>query len=191
MASKEFFQNHVIGRVIDLEGGLSLNKYDSGNWTGRKVGVGELKGTKFGISAASFPHEDIPNLTQGRATELYYEHYWLTAGCDQLENQLAFVHFDSAVQHGVSKAMELLRASRKDLFDYLSQRFDYYTRLKHFYIENDNLQDDFGKGWIRRMAQVLAELTDMEEGVSSWKLVVQVQDDDGSTATQQVFDLRV
>jgi hypothetical protein len=38
--------------TIGLEGGFSRNPDDNGNWTGGRRGLGELKGTKYGISAA-------------------------------------------------------------------------------------------------------------------------------------------
>jgi lysozyme family protein len=58
------------------EGGYQNNPEDSGNWTGGKIGVGELKGTNFGISAAEFPSTDILNLTVTQAKAIYLEHYW-------------------------------------------------------------------------------------------------------------------
>jgi len=49
--------------VVGIEGGFSTDQNDPGNWTSGKVCIGEFKGTKYGISAASYPHLDIPNLT--------------------------------------------------------------------------------------------------------------------------------
>ncbi|WP_236513543.1 glycosyl hydrolase 108 family protein, partial [Escherichia coli] len=49
--------------TIGHEGSFTLNKNDAGNWTGGKVGVGQLKGTKYGIAANSYPNLDIKNLT--------------------------------------------------------------------------------------------------------------------------------
>lgn len=67
-------------RIIDLiiathEGAFQKRADDAGNWTGGKVGVGELKGTKFGISAHAFPDLDIENLTMAEAEELYFKVY--------------------------------------------------------------------------------------------------------------------
>ena len=38
-------------RVIGHEGLFQNDRDDRGNWTSGKIGVGELKGTKFGIAA--------------------------------------------------------------------------------------------------------------------------------------------
>ena len=43
----------VYTRVFTTEGSLTKNQDDPGNWTGGKVGVGLLKGTKGGIAAAT------------------------------------------------------------------------------------------------------------------------------------------
>ena len=55
--------------ILTHEGGFQSRVDDPGNWTPG----GELKGTKFGISAHSFPNEDIEGLTINRAEELYRE----------------------------------------------------------------------------------------------------------------------
>ena len=48
--------------LIGHEGGYTNNPNDPGNWTGGKVNSGTLRGTKYGISAASYPTLDIKNL---------------------------------------------------------------------------------------------------------------------------------
>lgn len=55
--------------ICTHEGGYQKRADDPGNWTPD----GQLKGTKFGISAHSFPNEDIEGLTINRAEELYRE----------------------------------------------------------------------------------------------------------------------
>ena len=58
-------------RLIGNEGVLSMDPKDSGNWTGGKIGLGKLKGSKYGISAASYPMVDIANLTLEGAKAIY------------------------------------------------------------------------------------------------------------------------
>ncbi len=57
-------------RRIGHEGKFTDNPKDDGNWTGGKQGRGELKGTKYGIAAKSYPHLDIKNLTLDEATAI-------------------------------------------------------------------------------------------------------------------------
>lgn len=46
-------------RLIGHEAGYSNDRRDPGNWTGGIVGKGQLKGTKFGIAANTYPNLDI------------------------------------------------------------------------------------------------------------------------------------
>ena len=48
-----------IDRLLSHEGGYSSDRQDPGNWTGGQVGLGELKGTKFGIAANTFPCDHL------------------------------------------------------------------------------------------------------------------------------------
>ena len=57
--------------ILVHEGGFQKRADDPGNWTP----AGELKGTKFGVSAATFPNEDIEGLTINRAEDLYRQRW--------------------------------------------------------------------------------------------------------------------
>lgn len=62
----------AIATVIQThEGGFQNRKDDPGNWTPS----GELKGTKYGVSAKSFPLEDIEHLSLEAAEEIYRKHW--------------------------------------------------------------------------------------------------------------------
>ena len=65
--------NKVFDRVIGHEGGFQADPKDRGNWTSGVVGQGELKGTKFGLAAMTYPHLDIKNLTVDQAKAIYFE----------------------------------------------------------------------------------------------------------------------
>jgi len=98
-----------VGKTINIEGGLSLKHSDRGNWTGGKLGVGELKGTKYGISAMSYPNEDIANLTPERAKEIYKANFWDRCRCDDMPFRLDFLVFDAAVNHGPGNSGKMLQ----------------------------------------------------------------------------------
>lgn len=91
------------------EGGFQENPNDSGNWTGGKIGVGELKGTNFGISAAEFPDLDIVNLTVTRAKGIYQIHYWNPLYADIKDQFICNKLFDMGVLFGVGTAVEYLQ----------------------------------------------------------------------------------
>lgn len=91
------------------EGVLSLDPHDKGNWSGGEVGVGDLVGTKFGISAAAHPDEDIPNLTIERANQIRKEQYWDEIRGDELPGALALVLAEAAYMSGPERAIEQLQ----------------------------------------------------------------------------------
>lgn len=92
------------------EGGLSMDRNDPGNWTGGKVGKGELKGTKYGVSAKSYPHLDIRNLTKLDAQKIFYQDFWIKPRFNQIQNMaLAGRCFDLGVNCGPGTAVMMLQ----------------------------------------------------------------------------------
>lgn len=148
----------AVSLVLRLEGGLSLDPHDPGNWTEGEVGKGELKGTKYGISAAAYPHLDIRSLTKDQAIAIYRQDYWVAMGCPGMSRRLAVLVFDSAVQHGVTKASEWLGAPLE--FDtYLGRRLKYYASLSLF--------DRDGAGWMTRVGNLLLALEERPDRVET------------------------
>ena len=99
----------AFAKLIGHEGGLSLDPRDRGNWTGGRRDWGELKGTKYGISAHAFPDLDIKSLTLEQARQIYRDKYWSAACCDMLPDPLKFPVFDLAVNSGPGRAARLLQ----------------------------------------------------------------------------------
>lgn len=97
--------------VVGHEGGYDTTYDDPGNWTTHIIGVGELHGTKYGISAAAYPDEDIANLSLQRAQELYRRDYWDQIAGEHLPPPLALLVFDAAVNAGVGRAARWLQAA--------------------------------------------------------------------------------
>lgn len=95
------------------EGNYSNDPRDPGNWTGGKVGVGELKGTKYGVSAKSYPHLDIINLTLAEAKVIAKRDYWDLVRGDDLPPAVAHAIFDTAYNQGVGAAIILFQKAVK------------------------------------------------------------------------------
>jgi lysozyme family protein len=107
MNDSDFSKAFAIVLDPQVEGGLSLDNRDAGNWTGGKVGEGTLKGTKYGISAASYPDEDIAGMTIERARTIYAMDYWVPMHCDLFLWPLNLVLFDTSVNMGVTSAIRI------------------------------------------------------------------------------------
>ena len=102
--------NKIFAITVGHEGQtLDLTPGDRGNWTSGIVGQGELKGSKFGVSAASYPTVDIANLTLAEAAEIYFTDYFKPVGGDRLPGPLALLAFDAAVNSGVGNAARWLQ----------------------------------------------------------------------------------
>lgn len=161
--------------ILPLEAGFSDNPDDPGNWTGGKKGRGELKGTKWGISAAQYPDLDIENLTVDDAVPIYYNDYWHPIDASLLRWPLSLFYFDAAINHGSDErahfaAQKLLQGVLRVKVDgivgpktkaamlaaepwhaveFLTARSLRYSRTANF--------DKFGRGWLNRLFKLVLE----------------------------------
>jgi len=97
--------------TLKYEGGYSSNRKDPGNWTGGKVGVGVLKGTKYGVSAAAYPKLDIKNLTLDDVKPIYEKNYWKPVRGDDLPAGVDLAVFDAGVMSGPARGAKWLQAA--------------------------------------------------------------------------------
>lgn len=97
--------------VVGIEAGYSNDPNDPGNWTRGHAGIGEFKGTKYGISAAAYPNLDIANLTLDGAKGIYASDYWQACACDRMPWPLCLFVFDMAVNQGQPTARVMLQRS--------------------------------------------------------------------------------
>jgi lysozyme family protein len=96
--------------TLGYEGGYSDTRADPGNWTGGKIGKGELRGTKYGIAAASHPGVDIKGLTLSEAKAIYKAEYWRPIRGDDLPIGIDLSTFDYGVNSGPSRSVKALQA---------------------------------------------------------------------------------
>lgn len=177
----DFFEPHDNNRqfeqafklTIEHEGGYQCDPKDTGNWTQGSLNSGELKGTKYGISAASYPEEDIKGLTLERAKQIYYRDYWVPNQLGRHSRTVAILWFDGIINHGHRNANKFMQRALGVNHDgiigpismaslakhqysdqlpllFLSQRLKFYTCLSGF--------NRFGKGWVRRIQDQLEKV---------------------------------
>lgn len=100
--------------VLGHEGGYQNRYSDRGNWTSGKVGVGERKGTKWGISAMAYPDHDISRMDVHEAKAIYLRDYWNPV-MPQLPPGVAFECFDAQVNTGRGvKFLQMAVGTRAD-----------------------------------------------------------------------------
>jgi lysozyme family protein len=95
--------------TLAYEGGFTTDRRDPGNWTGGAVGKGTLKGTKYGIAAASYPKLDIAALTIADVRPIYEKNYWRPLSAEALPAGLDLVTFDFGVNSGTARAAKALQ----------------------------------------------------------------------------------
>ena len=156
-------------RIFINEGGFQNDPNDRGNWTSGVVGKGELKGTKCGLAAMTYPDLDIPNLTRSQIKEIYKRDWWEALGMNQFRPAMSYQMFDSALHHGMFNTTIMLQraagvnpdgvigpktraaVAAKDLNDllmlFLAARLEFMTDIHTW--------DHYGKGWARRIAHNL------------------------------------
>jgi hypothetical protein len=129
--------------VLAREGGYANDPADPG---------GE---TNYGISKRAHPDLDIKSLTVEQAREIYREAYWGPAGCDGLSPGWALVVFDTAVNCGVTRALEWWRDWPNDTIDdYLWLRIHHYLQL----VQKMPRMLKFLAGWLKRLELLRAAI---------------------------------
>lgn len=159
----------VFDRTIGSEGGFQADRRDRGNWTSGEVGKGELKGTKYGLSAMTYPDLDIKDITLQQAKDIYRRDWWDKLGMERWPKAMQFQMFDAAFNHGSGRANQFLQyavgvtqdgkigpatmaaVNATDANDivmrFLAKRLRYFTEVKTW--------DAYSRGWARRVADCL------------------------------------
>ena len=161
--------NKAFDRVIGHEGGFTDDPLDRANWTSGTCGVGECKGTKYGLAAMTYPTLDIRNLTLDQAKAIYKRDWWDKLGMDKYPPALAYQMFDASINHGSGRAIQFVQKAvgakadgiigsktlaaidaldKNDLLLlFLAERLQYFTEVKTW--------KTYCTGWTRRVVQNL------------------------------------
>ncbi len=123
-----------IAFVFESEGGLSEDPNDKGGLT------------KYGISQRSYPKLDIRNLTRQQAELIYKVDYWHASAADSQPWPLCLIVLDTAVLHGVGRAVEWLRKTNNP-WAYLAVRLESYTAMQTW--------QHHGAGWVNRVVRLM------------------------------------
>jgi lysozyme family protein len=111
--------NKAFDRSLGHEGGYTNNPDDRGNWDTGIIGEGNLKGTKYGISAMTYPTLDIENLTVDQAKTIYFEDWWMAYNYDRLQcEDVAIKTFDHSINMGAKNGHKLLQRACRSCGQY-------------------------------------------------------------------------
>jgi len=97
----------IIDHIFEVEGGFVDRPEDKGGPT--KYGI-TWKTLETAFKQGVVKHNNIKELTKEEAEAIYYKYYWTLSKSDWIYEQfgedLALIHFDSAVNHGISRAQK-------------------------------------------------------------------------------------
>jgi lysozyme family protein len=143
----------------------------------RKVGYVNIKQdtggeTKYGIAQNKNPNVIVRDLDLNAAMRIYYEEYWLKSSCDRIDYPTHTMHFDSCVNHGISRGNQFLQMSVNVPSDGIIgsvtlgavQKADQARVIEAIYGLRENFYRDivkrkpsqkiFLEGWLRRISEV-------------------------------------
>lgn len=166
--------NHAIAFVLGKEGGYVNDPTDKGGET--KYGISDKRdGIADGmtdVDGDNKPDIRIKDLTLGQASQIYFRDYWYPSYCPDWPDGISLIVFDSAVQHGVKKAISLLQDAAGVAADgivgaktraavlaadpewlltrYLLRRARYYAEI----IKSNPSQAKYLNGWFNRLDSV-------------------------------------
>lgn len=189
----------ILDKIIANEGGFQDDPGDSGNYAGSR-----LLGTNYGITPnalASFRGvsvdeitlDDIKNLTEEDAMEIYAQDYYYRPGYDKIENDdLQENVVDMAVNAGAPQATKLLqRIVGADVDGILGPNTlqaindsgvntnDYSTERKRFYLDitvSDPSKLPYLMGWVNRANKYIVR-DYPEQGVIPLDIIAQVDEE--------------
>ena len=98
----------AVQKTLTHEGGYVNNPHDKGG------------PTKYGITQADMPGEDIQSITPDQAIAYYAEHYWKDLYSQINDQSLAEKLFDMGVLFGVKTAVKLLQISMQSVINVVS-----------------------------------------------------------------------
>lgn len=130
--------------VLQWEGGYVNNPNDLGGATNKGI-------TQYTYNAwrksKGLVFQDVRNITDTEVEAIYFKNYWTRAKCPTMSPKFAVLVFDTAVNMGISRAQEFLRASEwKYPEKFIAARGSKYREFAKY-----GNQQIFLKGWLNRL----------------------------------------
>lgn len=130
--------------VLKWEGGYVNNPNDKGGATNK--GITQSTYNTW-LRSKGQNIKDVRNITDSEVKEIYYNNYWLKAGCDKMSEKFAILCFDTAVNMGVSRVGEFLKAAEYKYPDkFIIARIRKYNEFAKY-----GNQKIFLQGWLNRV----------------------------------------
>lgn len=172
-AGGEVIFQQALAHVLAVEGGFTDDPYDPGGPTNMGITLRTLarfKGVALTEANRATMLKELKSVSEQAVRQIYRAFYWEKAKCAEMPPALAFMHFDTAVNHGVTGAARILQEAVGVEVDgeigpitrrafmklpvvellriYARIREGKYREMAHFW--------RFGRGWLNRLQKTLA-----------------------------------
>ena len=127
---------------------ISNNKYDKGGET--NYGITQKTYSLY-LKKQNFQNKTVKEITKEEATKIYYQEYWILSGANNIvDSKLAYLLFDTSVNHGLSCAKRMYKNSNADFEKFINLRKEKYYSI----VKNNPTQKIFLKGWLNRLSYI-------------------------------------
>lgn len=131
------------------EGGWADHPHDPGGATNKGITFDTFKRWRASRGQGTPTKDDLRNLTDAEAEQIFYEWYYKASGADQLPWPLNLAQADTAVNAGVGRANEMLQKSRGNFLAYMGHLVKWYASIDNF--------EHFGRSWMNRRGDMMIE----------------------------------
>lgn len=190
----------ALAHVLRMEGGFTDDPYDPGGPTNKGITLRTLarfKGVALTASNRAALLSELKSVSDDTVQRIYRTFYWDKADCSSMPPAVAFMHFDAAVNHGVTGAARILQQAVGVEIDgeigpitreaimkfpvielvraYARIREGEYRDMQHFW--------RFGRGWLNRLGNTLSGAEDIARD-SRMTTVAKTQSKEGGVIFQ-------
>ena len=152
--NKELFKK-ALAFVLKWEGGFVNDPDDKGGTTNK--GITQTTYNSY-LKSKKQKTKSVKNITQAEVEDIYFNRYWLAAGCNKMSKKFAVLCFDTAVNMGtgvvkatgMTRNEEFLRAAQYKYTD----RYIAAKRAKYNEFARVPSQKKFLNGWLNRLNAV-------------------------------------
>lgn len=137
--------------VLKWEGGYVNNPDDKGGATNK--GITQYTYNAW-LKSKGLAQRDVRYITQDEVEQIYYKNYWLKAGCDKMSPKFALLAFDTAVNMGLARVNQFLKAAQWKYTD----KFIEARRAKYIEFSKYGNQKIFLQGWLNRLNALSLQL---------------------------------
>lgn len=171
----------ALAMVLELEGGWTDDPLDPGGPTNKGITLATFAreiGSEVTSDSYARLKSQLRRIPDDLVTRIYRERYWRPCRAPDLPPALALLHFDTAVNMGVPTAARMLQQALAVEVDGeigpvtiaaarttgIAPLLDRYADLRRRRYRSLSTFWRFGRGWLRRLEQVLARAEALAAG---------------------------